>query len=527
MTSSFLSVYEEGCRVAHVEPNSALSNYFAASNSAEPLHVLSLSTNLVGPRGLQALLPVWQLCSHTLHTLDFSHNNLDSGAIRRLARWLMTSSDAGFPALRRLELRGNPFSFQSGKCLVHFCEGVRPCVRDVADTGEVAQRVGEKATSGIGMTAAATVIAPCAARDTTSTCYWEEVSWMHVDYVGVEDTLMSPALQRALGERIAAAIARREQRRRLSRRKSLNHAVPPPQQPRSSVVHSTDHHGGGNEADAASGAPHDSPLETQPGKREESDVAPSNIRADLLAALDDVADENVQHSATEGALADVGSTRLPDGADGTEDGNSGGDGKPDDTHSTASSEKTQNDEMAENAPAVLPALGVSGHGACQSHVPTRSFASQSDDSRGASEKVMSYVDTSANASRSDPAHAALPPPSMEGVNVSDNGATGSVAVAGDVGNEALGLHSVHDTATQEEEAVQAFTAEQLSPLHDAADVAATASTKYDERVPSPLLPLSPPPMKTALDILDELGLEAAAGAADGGAEAPPSWLDEL
>ncbi|AYU78612.1 hypothetical protein LdCL_210020500 [Leishmania donovani] len=220
MSSTLVAVYEQACSDAAVLPNSALARCFAAAEQAMPLRVLSLSTNLIGPRGLVALLPVLRECRHTLHTLDLSHNSLGNATIRQL---VLCFSNGGFSALRRLELRGNLLTYQGGKCLVHWCEGLRT-VRQTHGTrlpgvGEVEGRSADSLASA----------APSGAPASPLRCpeYWCDAADVHIDYIGIEDTAMPEMLQRALLQRITDAMARREARRlgHSSQRRSLSCVV--------------------------------------------------------------------------------------------------------------------------------------------------------------------------------------------------------------------------------------------------------------------------------------------------------------
>ncbi|KAG5480229.1 hypothetical protein CUR178_06285 [Leishmania enriettii] len=206
MRSSLADVYRQACSDAAVLPNSALTRCFAATNHAMPLQVLSLSHNLIGPRGLVALLPVLHECRHTLQSVDLSHNNLDNGSIRMLVRCF---ANGGFAALRRLELRGNLLTYQGGKCLIHWCEGLQTVrqARGSRDAG-----AGEASRKSAADLAAATP-SDALRSSLLSTEYWCDAVDVHIDYIGIEDTAMPEMLQRALQQRIAAAIAGREARR--------------------------------------------------------------------------------------------------------------------------------------------------------------------------------------------------------------------------------------------------------------------------------------------------------------------------
>ncbi|KAG5479464.1 hypothetical protein LSCM1_04727 [Leishmania martiniquensis] len=206
MSSSLVDVYEQACRGAVVRPNSALTRCFAASNQAMPLKVLSLTNNLIGPRGLVALLPVLRECRHTLHSVDLSHNNLGNGSIRML---VLCFANRGFAALRQLELRGNLLTYQGGKCLVHWCAGVQTVKRtnDFREAG--AGEAKPRSAAAFPKAAQSDALTP------SLFCiqHWCDAADVHIEYIGIEGTAMPEMLQRALQQRIAATIARRKARR--------------------------------------------------------------------------------------------------------------------------------------------------------------------------------------------------------------------------------------------------------------------------------------------------------------------------
>ncbi|GET88385.1 hypothetical protein, conserved [Leishmania tarentolae] len=217
MPSTLVAVYEKACSDAVMLPNSGLARCLASLNEAMPLQVLSLSTNLIGPRGLVVLFPVLRECRHTLHTLDLSYNCLDNVTIRKL---VLCFSNGGFSALRRLELRGNLLTYQGGKCLVHWCEGLQ--------AGRQAHSA-QEADGGVldGISADVVASAAPSGASTSPHCgteLWCDAADVHIDYIGIEGTAMPDGLKRSLQQRIASAIARREARRlgHSSQRPQLN-----------------------------------------------------------------------------------------------------------------------------------------------------------------------------------------------------------------------------------------------------------------------------------------------------------------
>ncbi|KPA78307.1 hypothetical protein ABB37_06444 [Leptomonas pyrrhocoris] len=496
--TSLLSVYEEGCRTSRVTPNSALHSYFATRSSDEPLHIFSLSSNQVGPRGLRALLPVWLLCRHTLHTLDLSRNNLGNGAISQLTRWLATTSDDGFPALRRLELCGNPFTYQAGKCLVHCCEGLRP------STGTLSARSAAPPTSD-GATPASTLgneefAAAAAAGD--SSCYWEEVPGMQIEYVGVADTSMPSGLQRALHTRIAEAIVRREQRRR--RHCAAPHR--PSQRQRSFGAHRS--HRSSKAADD----------EARPNE-ESSAAAPVEaavvrIPADLF---DELADELAEVDGREEEAFDEGvaPTNAPAAATAAE-----ADNKIQDNELDAVNNINIRDDVRRSLPRDISS--VRGHGAThlpvtevldgEREAPTLTITSSSlspSYARGDAEAALRHISGSATVPPADMTHVALLPPSelYKSVNSEyDDELDGADAEVRDGASFSCSQRNAED----------AFTCESHSPPF--------LPTTSRVQVETPTQPQS------AADVLDGLGMEARAGSASydaGASNAAPSWLDDM
>ncbi|KAG5505777.1 hypothetical protein JKF63_05113 [Porcisia hertigi] len=206
MPSSLVDRYEQACSDASVAPNSALISYIANINQDTSTQALPLKNNFIGPRGLPALLVLLSNCCHTLHTVDLSHNNLGNASIRQMT---LCFAGGGFAALRRLELRGNLLTYQGGKCLVHWCEGVK-VVRQGCSTGDTG--LGEsvsksKATSTGTASSNALTSMLCEA------AYWYDAADVNIFYIGIQGNAMSPALQKSLEQRISAAVERREMRR--------------------------------------------------------------------------------------------------------------------------------------------------------------------------------------------------------------------------------------------------------------------------------------------------------------------------
>lgn len=521
--TSLLPIYEEGCEASHVTPNSALRTYCAASSITDPPHVLSLSTNLLGPRGLQALFPVWRVCRHTLHTLDLSYNNLDNAAIRNLALWLLTATDDGFSALRRLELRGNPFTYQAGKSLVHCCEGLRPAA----------------GASSVGGTDAST----------SSGSYWEDVPGMQVDYVGVEETLMPAGLLAALQKRIAEAIAHRELRRRRHR----------PSAARSSVAGDSKRSQRGSEAEQS--------------KRDEDDV-PSSFSAPAVAPPASAYSPAALFDELDSGVVEVELQSAPPPP-------------PEPTVETHAPQHNSNevftvDEEAERDEAQVDTSGEDNAASSKTEVPhirggQDSTATNSSFSHDDSEAFSSHLSMSYPTSRVDTEHTVRPPHRLStssnrvgaaSVSVSGvGGRGGSSSLArrdedeGAEGSMGSALHSVMDCTAPEERSVTAGSTAVPVPSPPPLPAASSPSPHYHQQqqqqqqqhvpfpVPSPpplpkeasaqrpVMPPPPPPPpppssppKTASDILDELDLTPPAGAGkavDDEADGPPSWLDEM
>ncbi|KPI86168.1 hypothetical protein ABL78_4757 [Leptomonas seymouri] len=499
------SVYEESCRASKVQPNSALCRYFTANMAAQPLHVLSLSSNLVGPRGLEALLPVLHLCRHTLHTLDLSYNNLDNRAIQRLTRWLMTSSGDGLPALRRLELQGNPFTYQAGKCLVHCCEGLRPV--SVAPPAAPAASPGNE-DAGPGSHSCevnldATADAPR---------FWEESPGMNIDSVGVKATLMPPGLEDALRARIAEAIARRVQRR-IHQTSSRQ----PSQRQSSSVAQSSKRTSETAEtlAGKESGAQQSEAecAEVQPSAEVSEEAAPAHVPFDLL-------DEPVEAEGREGELGldeGAGSVDLSAGKaaelDERGDGNALGIDNNNDAAAIGGALQAGNTEAHEISTGNLANVEVP-HTESGTHTPIaarRSFAT--DCSSESSNIFQSHTSSPVHASLAGTARTALPPLS-EDIFASSEDDRDEQGRAGARESDAASLPSPYDTATD-------ATSSSGSPSAPSIPAALPAPPARQSIIIEEF-----PAKSTGADILAALGLEAQMGTHEE-SDVPPSWLDDV
>lgn len=86
----------------------------------EALSELSTHRTIIGRQGFQPLLSVIEWSRHYLERLDLSGSRLDNECIRQLARLLAS----GFPRLKVVDLRNNPFTYRAAKYLSWMCEGV-------------------------------------------------------------------------------------------------------------------------------------------------------------------------------------------------------------------------------------------------------------------------------------------------------------------------------------------------------------------------------------------------------------------
>ncbi|RNF01012.1 putative calpain-like cysteine peptidase [Trypanosoma conorhini] len=156
MTSP-VEIYRAACAALEVPPNSGLLRIMPASTvHLSGVRVMHLGRNFLGDRGVVPLLSVLAHAS-SLHTLNLRDNGVGNDGVRALCRGLRR-----LPALKVLELSGNPFTFLAARRLVHLCE--------------------ESATLTV---------------------------------VGVEGTLMTETLKASILRRIHEAVQRREKRKQL------------------------------------------------------------------------------------------------------------------------------------------------------------------------------------------------------------------------------------------------------------------------------------------------------------------------
>ncbi|CAG9573520.1 conserved hypothetical protein [Leishmania major strain Friedlin] len=500
MSSTLVAVYEQACSDAAVLPNSALARCFAATEQAMLLQVLSLSTNLIGPRGLVALLPVLRECRHTLHTLDLSHNSLDNATIRQL---VLCFASGGFSALRRLELRGNLLTYQGGKCLVHWCEGLRT-VRQAHDTRQAGVD-DVKGRSAHSLAPAAPPGAPasllCCAE------YWCDATDVNIDYVGIEDTAMPEMLQRALLQRITDAMARREARR-------LGHSS----QRRSLSCVATRESGPVADTSGAADSPRLSSADAESVKAPVLDGPPIVGTAHPFARspADFFTDDNdeLQHSDVMKVAAAVGAAAV------------------------AVTEARETD---------VPRFLQDDIDMDVLHKPAYDYTSAGDNVSGGAEELEDVRDDSGYHSDNSPA-AGVAGTLLSADAYADQRSFGMHRRSGSVA-EALPFpnHSLKEgSGTDARCAVSCSRPASSPPMSPTASdgfasytaepsAAAAAQQQQQEEVE----PYPPPPLKTASNILDELGLEAVAetagggsGGGDGGgmeedADTVPMWLEAL
>ncbi|XQJ26803.1 hypothetical protein NXY56_002774 [Leishmania guyanensis] len=487
MSSSLVAVYEQACKNASVAPNSALFCCFAATNQAMPLQVLSLSANLIGPRGLAALLPVLRECRLTLHSVDLSHNNLGNGAVRQLVLCL---SNGGFAALRRLELCGNPLTYQGGKCLVHWCEGLQT-VRQAPGTQGAG--IGE-ADSGGTDTFTAAQPSDALASPRYGTEYWCDAVDVDINYVGIEGTAMSESLQRALQHRIAAAIARRKARRRgdssqpRSRGRNSSHALTR----KSASVPST------------SDAPDSQPqllMDAESTKVSTPDVLPimAEVRPSALSLEDLPKDDDDKQQQNDSMTVAVAATDTRE---------AGIPGFLQDDTDVNVLHTPADDDVSGAAAAVTGPVVMDDFRPLH---PTRNVVISADGAAGS--PLAADADLQQRSlERHRRSRSAAKPLPFQSPSPSEGNGTGARRAVSSVSqaslpstplpsSEAFALYPMEPSASQQQQGV-------------------------GQR-------LSPPPLKTASNILDELGLEAeaeaagSAGATGYDSDALPMWLEEM
>ncbi|EPY16952.1 hypothetical protein STCU_10893 [Strigomonas culicis] len=201
MTSSH-DIYTSACARLQVHPNSALLNVFAVLRHEVPdgaadrdgaaglLQEMALDRNLLGPRGLQALLPVLSFNRQTLHTLRLNGNRLRNESAYALRHLLYTS----FPALRVVDLSDNPFTYRAAKCLAEMAEGLPPLGAAAAPPPR----------------GASSASAPLIVRLREGLAHVGHDN--HIAEVVLARTLLSARQQACVEQRIRDAIRRREER---------------------------------------------------------------------------------------------------------------------------------------------------------------------------------------------------------------------------------------------------------------------------------------------------------------------------
>lgn len=490
MSSTLVAVYEQACSDATVLPNSALTRCFAVAEQATPLQVLSLNTNLIGPRGLVALLPVLRECRHTLHTIDLSHNRLDNASIRQL---VLCFSCSGFSALRRLELRGNLVTYQGGKCLVHWCEGLHT-VRQAHRTrqaggGEVDDRNADFLASA----------APSGALTSPPCCteYWCDAADVHIDYIGVEDTAMPEMLQRALRQRITAAIARREARR-------LRHS---PQRRRLSCVLARESGPVANTFGAA-----DSPRQSSADA--ESIKAPVPDGPPIVGAAHPF-------------------SRSP--ADFFMDGNE--DPPYSDGMKVGAAVGAAAVAVTEARATSVPCFLQDDIDMDALHKPAHDYVSAEDTVSGGAEELEDVMDGSGHHSDNSPAAGVAVPLLGAGGytnqrSLAPHRRSGSVADTLPFPNHSLKEGSGTD-ARCAVSCLHLASPPPMSPTSSDGFALYTAEPSAEEQQQEEVEQYPPPPLKTTSNILDGLGMKAVTETAGGGggmeedADAVPMWLMEL
>ncbi|KAK7194917.1 hypothetical protein NESM_000413700 [Novymonas esmeraldas] len=500
MTASLVAVYERACSDASVPPNSALTQCFAAVNSSTPLQALSLHANLVGPRGLTALLPVLRVCRQTLQSVDLSFNNLDNAAVLQLVRYF---ANGGFVALRRLELRGNPLTYQGGKCLVHWCEGLEP-VRHA------------RRARGFNASKRASVTDAASSSHLSPSGYWCDADDVHITYIGLEETVMPEALRRSLQQRIADAVARRETRR-------LQRGAPQlPRPPSTTGRRSTN--GDTSRHDAATTVVADGVSSGAPTAAEVT-VSAMPPRLEGLALDDSIGSGS--GSADAAVLDD--SDGVPLFLRGDADGGS-------DVHKpTYDDASVEDDDDAAGAaePEVVEADSGEQH----------RRRSKSSSSKSSSSSSVRDVEQEPHAAKRD-AETALAAPQTRSGSAADTVPflSNSLRDGSDVSAPPATSHMYPPASSSTS---SSSSASPLSAVRAAAlPVPAPPQQQQQQqqqRVPELTVsatavyaapPPPPPPPKTAASILDELGLDAVAAPMGGGdaqddPDAAPAWLEEI
>ncbi|EKF31018.1 hypothetical protein MOQ_005153 [Trypanosoma cruzi marinkellei] len=110
-------MYEKECRALGITPNSGLLRMLPESTvNLSGVTVMHLGRNFLGDRGIVPFVHIIPQAS-SLHTLNLRENGIGNEGVKVLCRGLRR-----LPALKVLELSGNPFTFLAARQLVYLCE---------------------------------------------------------------------------------------------------------------------------------------------------------------------------------------------------------------------------------------------------------------------------------------------------------------------------------------------------------------------------------------------------------------------